>query len=68
MNLTALHLYEIKALAFYKMTGYLAPGKDQPAACAVNEDVRIAVWAEWCKTHAQCIDALMKAMVEVLEP
>lgn len=58
--------FEIRARAFYRMTGKLAPGKDEPAA--VNwEDrgERLAVWAAWIRQYGPCIDAMLEAMAYV---
>ena len=40
--------FEYMAELFYKQTGYMAPGKDCPAAFGGGDyDKRIEMWKEW---------------------
>jgi hypothetical protein len=40
--------FEYMAELFYKQTGYMAPGKDSPAAFGDGDiDKRIEMWREW---------------------
>lgn len=60
--------YEIKARAFHRMTGYMAPGKDEAAASHGDSyEVRVAIWAQWHQQWAPCIDALLWAVAKELD-
>lgn len=40
--------FEYMADLFYKQTGFMAPGKDSPAAFGVTDDEeRLKVWKSW---------------------
>lgn len=50
-------LYEIKAYEFYKETGIMAPGKDQPAAMGNSPDYeeRVDAWLDWLRARSHRI-------------
>lgn len=48
---SALERFEREAEAFYDATGYMAPGKDVPAAMGATSDYemrRACAWEAWC--------------------
>ena len=54
--------FEIIACAFYKMTGYTAPGKSiSPEAYSGGEweKERDKAWCEWKEKHVDIINALI---------
>ena len=60
--------YEIKARAFQRMTGEMAPGKDAPEATYPEPiEKRQAMWDAWLKTHGECAEAMLKAAEEILQ-
>lgn len=60
--------FDIMALAFSRMTGRWAPGKDRPAAECAPADLKEdrAAWTEWTKLHGEAVNATIEAM-ELLE-
>lgn len=57
--------YEIQALAFYRMTGLLAPGKDAPAAGGPQDyDERNKAWIEWREKYGVVNSQILKACEE----
>jgi hypothetical protein len=63
-------LFDINAIAFRRMTGNLAPGKDAPAARYVTDEQRDKVreqWNEWIATNAQIILAFNEAITEYFD-
>lgn len=45
---SAFERYEARAAAFYRATGMMAPGKDQPAAMGgPSYEAREAAWLDW---------------------
>lgn len=60
--------FEIKAAAFQRMTGKLAPGKDEPAAASPtweSQGERLAAWVEWHKKYDQCFEAIVAAIDQI---
>jgi hypothetical protein len=59
--------FEIKAQAFYRMRGLMAPGKD--SAMAANNpddyDTRLAAWLAWNGVHSNILNAIREAIEEV---
>lgn len=44
--------YDIKADAFYRMTGVMAPGKSVPIGMSQpTHGVRTELFRQWCETH-----------------
>jgi len=65
----AIDIYEIKAAAFRRYTGLMAPGKDESAAAyGAAYETRVAVWDMWTRTHGEVINAVIKATIETLPP
>lgn len=67
-NMNANTRFEIKAEAFHRMTGMLAPGKD--GSCdTVGEsfEERIRAWNEWHIENDRIIIAMLNAMEAILE-
>lgn len=59
--------FEIKANAFKRMTGMMAPGKDEPAASHGHSyEERQAAWANWHTQHLKIIRALLHALDDIL--
>ena len=57
--------FEIKAAAFYAMTGFMAPGKDIPAAANPSESylvTRAAEWDRWSLEYSDILPALREAL------
>lgn len=54
--------FEIKAEAFYKVTGMMAPGKDEgPINSGHSYEERLQEWRFWHKTCGQTINAMLSA-------
>ena len=49
--------FEFVAAAFYADTGYLRPGKDEPAATSTNETERQEAWDKWRISNERAIRA-----------
>lgn len=61
--ITPFDSFEIKAAAFHRMTGILAPGKDEPAACGGHDmGARIDAWDAWNTCHHAVIEAILWAV------
>ena len=61
--------YEIQAAAFHRMTGIMAPGKDEPAAChGPSFDKRVDEWEEWQLRHRDIIRAFLWAIDQNILP
>ena len=60
--------YELRARAFELMTGQLAPGKDAPAEVnGASMEEREQAWREWLEQHFACVEAMLKAVDELVE-
>lgn len=58
--------YEAKALAFYKRTHRLAPGKDVPAAIGRDDmELREKLWEMWYGDHGRVIEDVIAACWEI---
>lgn len=60
-------VFEVKAEAFRRMTGYMAPGKDagsRPDMASYEE--RSAAWESWNQANKDCVIAIIAAMQSVL--
>lgn len=60
----SLSRYEAKALAFYKSTGKLAPGKDVPAA-APGRGATLEEWDAWNAEHGEIVNKTILACWEI---
>lgn len=64
-SLSANEAFEIKAAAFHRMTGYLAPGKD----CRIHDPkTRHDAWCAWIDQHREVIGALLWAVEDTMKP
>ncbi len=60
--------FEIKAAAFHKMTGMMAPGKDVGMAGSANTyDERCQRWGDWIGLHGEVINAMLNAVDDVCD-
>lgn len=61
--------FEEDAERFYKLTGYLAPGRSVPAAMASvgNDEERHVAWDEWCKLEREDWQRLCERAAALLE-
>lgn len=67
MKLDVITKFEVKAEAFRIMTGHMAPGKDaSPQSYPAPYEERSKLFAEWIKTHGECVDAMIKAVERVV--
>ena len=58
--------FEAKALAFYKRTHLLAPGKDVPAALNRDDaESRQKLWEMWYGDHGRVIEDVIAACWEI---
>ena len=55
--------FEIKAEAFRRMTGLLAPGKDAMQGPPLEE--RMRAWDMWLVKNGKVVDAMLRAMERV---
>lgn len=63
MKLDPTTKYEIKAEAFYIMTGLMAPGKDAPAEFGDTWNERNAAWEKfWTVERYEFAEAMLNAM------
>lgn len=63
MKLDSQDRFEIKALAFYRETGILAPGKDaSPMALPIEDEERTRIWREWLTVHGATIVQVLRAV------
>lgn len=60
----AIDIYEIKAAAFRRCTGLMAPGKDQIYGEAY--ETRKAVWDLWMETHGKVVHAIIQATIDTI--
>ncbi len=69
-GLTLLESYEISALVFHAMTGYMAPGKDESAAAnsGHTSEQRLAAWQVWSATYGECVRSVLHAHKEIMCP
>ena len=67
MKLTTHQSYEVKAMAYEKMTGKMAPGKDAPPGMLTEPmETRISKWWNWNEEHHEVIDAILYSVEELL--
>ena len=64
MELDANTRFELKAAAFERMEGMLAPGKDQREGPSYEE--RMRRWGDWCVNNEEIVNAFMGAIQRVL--
>lgn len=66
--MSTLQWYEIKARAFHRMTGMMAPGKDEPAASGGHPmGERMDAWDKWTTDHHDVIKAVLLAVEKEME-
>lgn len=58
--------YEIQANAFYRLTGRLAPGKDDPTRDDRSLKVAQAIWNLWQQEHGTTIVAMLESVEDVM--
>lgn len=58
--------FEIKAEAFRRMHGILAPGKDQREG--PSYEVRCKLWKEWLNKYDGVITAMLNAVEHIIGP
>lgn len=63
MEYNSIEAFDVRAEAFRRMTGMMAPGKDESAAAGGvhTYDERCAAYDAWGKQHGDCVRAVMKA-------
>lgn len=67
MNLSVNERYEIKAYAFHRMTGHMAPGKDPAGASyPASFEERSKLWDEFIAVHDPVITAMLRAFEEIM--
>lgn len=67
MNLSVYERYEIKAYAFHRMTGHMAPGKDPASASyPASFEERTAAWDKFMAEHGPVILAMLRAFEEIM--
>ena len=60
--------FEIKAEAFRRMTGYMAPGKDAGMAGeSASYAERCHVWGDWLANNEEIITALLEAVETICD-
>ncbi len=60
-------IFEIKAEAFRRMTGHMAPGKDAAAlSYPASYEERSAAWEVWNQSNRECFVATIQAMQNIL--
>lgn len=69
MEYDSIEAFEVRAEAFRRMTGMMAPGKDESAAAggAHTYEERCAAYEAWWKQHGDCVRAVMRATECVLK-
>lgn len=65
--MTSNMIYEVKAEAFRRMTGHMAPGKDaSPASYPAPLEDRAAAWDKWHADHRDILRAFTLALACVV--
>lgn len=68
MKLTSVEQFEIKAGAFRRMTGMMAPGKDaSPHSYQPEYEIREAVYRLWSEMYGKCVSAVLASTEHVIE-
>ena len=59
----SIEAFDVRAEAFRRMTGMMAPGKDESATAGGMRtyEERCAAFDAWYKQHGDCVRAVMKA-------
>lgn len=57
--------FEIRADAFHRMTGYMAPGKD--ARYGPSHEERMIAYREWHDKYGDVVDAMFRAMDHIID-
>lgn len=60
---SSIEAFDVRAEAFRRMTGMMAPGKDESAAANGPHSYRdrMLAYDDWWKQHGDCVRAVMKA-------
>jgi len=69
MRIGDLERFEIKAHTFYKMTGFLAPGKDEPLAAGHSNSRELRrqhEWEAWNGAYGKVVNTTIDAFVETM--
>lgn len=67
MKLSEIEVYEIRAEAFRRMTGHMAPGKDvSPGAWSEPYEAREAAYKVWCQAHGAVVMHVIAAVTQVI--
>lgn len=67
MKLSSVERLDIKELAFYRMTGLMAPGKDcSPHGNHPEFEVRDAAYRVWTQAYGECVQAVLSATEYVI--
>jgi len=64
--LNANEVFEIKAEAFRRMTGHMAPGKDPGLVAAEDPAARSAAWEVWVEAYGDAVIATISAYERVM--
>ena len=68
MKLDSYFRYEIKAQAFKRMTGHMAPGKDAASASyPAPVEERQKLWDEWLKENGKCVEAMLIGFERIMD-
>lgn len=69
MKFSSIEAYEVKAEAFRRMTGMMAPGKDESAAAGgvYTYEERRESFNAWLKQHGEAVTATMRAVQAVCQ-
>jgi hypothetical protein len=69
MEYSSIEAFDVRAEAFRRMTGMMAPGKDESAlgASGHSDEERRAAFDAWYKQHGDCVRAVMKATESVCQ-
>jgi len=67
LEYSSIEAFDVRADAFRRMTGMMAPGKDESAAANSPHtyEERIAAYDAWLARHGDCVRAVMKATESV---
>ena len=57
--------FEVKADAFYRCTGQLAPGKDS-TVFSMSDEERHKLWEDWNNKHSKVIDHILTAVEHLI--
>lgn len=69
MKLHPIERFDVTAEAFRRMTGMMAPGKDESALAGGEHtiDERSAAFTEWIRQHGDCLRAVLAAVESICQ-